>query len=223
MKTFLFASCEPALWLIAGAELVLIAVMFSNYAKTKRKITLVTAVITVGLFIDAFLIALGSVVNAEAIRGISRIRFISHGALIPLLFIVCSLSLDLKKPWKQMVYAITLVLMVLGIAEACATVLGPVEIAGVSRMASIKGETPRWAEKISRILSFGTVFPLMGVGIWCWIKQKTPLLFLSGFFIFAFSALGPATGNTQFIFYISMYGELLMVLFLYLYSRKMQR
>ncbi len=35
-----------------------------------------------------------------------------------------------------------------------------------------------------------------------------------------FSALGPAAGNSDLIFFISMFGELLMVLFLYLYSRK---
>jgi hypothetical protein len=37
--------------------------------------------------------------------------------------------------------------------------------------------------------------------------------------MFAFSALGPATGNTDLIFFISMFGEILMVLFLYLYAR----
>ena len=43
-------------------------------------------------------------------------------------------------------------------------------------------------------------------------------LFLSGFLMFAFSALGPATGNSEYIFYISMYGELLMVIFLILHD-----
>ena len=38
--------------------------------------------------------------------------------------------------------------------------------------------------------------------------------------MFAFSALGPATGNADLIFYISMYGELLMVIFLSLYAKK---
>jgi hypothetical protein len=37
--------------------------------------------------------------------------------------------------------------------------------------------------------------------------------------MFAFSALGPATGNMDLIFFISMIGEVLMVLFFYLYSR----
>jgi hypothetical protein len=36
----------------------------------------------------------------------------------------------------------------------------------------------------------------------------------------AFSALGPAAGNADLIFFISMFGELLVVLFLYLYARR---
>ena len=54
------------------------------------------------------------------------------------------------------------------------------------------------------MLSFGTVVPLMLVGIYVWIRQKTPHLFLSGFLMFFFSAVGPATGNTDLIFFISM-------------------
>ena len=53
-----------------------------------------------------------------------------------------------------------------------------------------------------------------------WIKQKTPYLFLSGFLMFAFSALGPATGNFDLIFLISMLGEICMTLFFYLYGRR---
>ena len=56
-------------------------------------------------------------------------------------------------------------------------------------------------------------------GVIVWIRQKTPFFFLSGFLMFAFSALGPASGNADLIFFISMFGELFMVLFLYLYAR----
>ena len=108
--------------------------------------------------------------------------------------------------------------MIGGVAQALATVLEKREIAGVVRLAS-GADTPKWADIISRVLSFGTVIPMMIAGIIVWIKEKTPHLFLSGFLMFAFSALGPATGNTDLIFFISMFGEILMVLFLYLYAR----
>jgi hypothetical protein len=91
-------------------------------------------------------------------------------------------------------------------------------VAGIARYTS--GEaTPAWAGAVSGILSYGTVIPLILAGIAVWIRQKTPFLFLSGFLMFLFSALGPATGNFDLIFYISMYGEVLMVLFFYLYAR----
>jgi len=92
-------------------------------------------------------------------------------------------------------------------------------IAGVTQFKA-SDATPAWASLISSILSFGTVIPMMIVGIIVWIKQKTPHLFLSGFFMFVFSAIGPATGNADLIFYISMFGELLLVFFLYLYSKR---
>ena len=80
--------------------------------------------------------------------------------------------------------------------------------------------TPGWATGISMALSFGTVIPLMIFGIIAWKKKKTPCLFLSGFFMFAFSAIGPATGNSDLIFYISMFGELLMVLFFFIFAKQ---
>jgi len=219
MTSFISNSAVYGIWTIAVLELVLFYFQLKNYSKSKSQIMILTAAITIGLFIDAFIIGLGAFVNINAIKGISRIRFISHGLLIPLLFAICSLALDLKKPYSSIVYGLTVVLMLAGLAEALATVLDVTEIAGISRMASVKGQTPAWAEGISSLLSFGAVIPLILVGIIVWIKQKTPFLFLSGFFMFAFSALGPATGNTQFIFYISMYGEILMVFFLYLYAK----
>ena len=53
-------------------------------------------------------------------------------------------------------------------------------------------------------------------GIIVWRKQKTPHLFLSAFLMFLFSGLGAAV--MALMFYISMYGELLMALFLYFYA-----
>ena len=110
-------------------------------------------------------------------------------------------------------------LMIAGICEALATILEKKSMAGVVRYASSE-TTPAWADSISMALSFGTVIPMMIIGIVVWIKQKKPQLFLSGLFMFIFSAVGPATGNADLIFFISMFGELLMVYFLYLYAKK---
>lgn len=148
---------------------------------------------------------------------LSQIRFVSHGALIPLIFPICAYALDLKKVWLKVVWIFTGVLVVLGIAEGFAVELVVKDAANIIRYASGDG-TPAWAEAVSGVLSYGTVIPLMIVGIIVWVKQKTPKLFLSGFLMFLFSALGPATGNFDLIFFISMFGEALMTLFFYLYA-----
>ncbi len=219
MRNFLLASCPIAIWIITAIELALLIVMFARYKKTGKPILLCMALITTGLFVDALGISLGSVLSGPTLVAVSRVRFIAHGLLIPLLFPICAYALNFNKKWRVAVWIFTALLMVAGLAEALATKLQMSTIAGVTRfMAS--PETPGWATAISNVLSFGTVIPLMIAGIIVWIKQKTPALFLSGFFMFAFSALGPATGNTDLIFYISMFGEVLMVFFLYLYGKK---
>lgn len=218
MRDLLLISCSYAIWCITAIELLFLIVLFVNFAKTKKKLFLYTALLTTGLFLDALGICLGAVITSPVMRSISRIRFISHGVLIPLLFPICSEALNFSPNWKKIVWGLTAVLMCAGLAEALATVLEPCTIAGVTRYKAAEA-TPAWAAAISKLLSFGTVIPLMIAGIVAWIKQKTPCLLLAGLLMFIFSALGPATRNTDLIFYISMYGEVLMVLFLTLYVK----
>ena len=218
MRDFLLTICPYAIWSIAAAEL-LIAIMLLRLKK--RPIVICSVLVTFGLILDAAIIGLGAFLPESVLAAISPVRFVAHGILIPLLFPICGYALKLKKPVMVGVWVFTVLLMIAGAAEGIATVLEPKKIAGVVRYASSEN-TPGWADIISRILSFGTVIPMMIAGIVVWVKQKTPHLFLSGFFMFAFSALGPATGNSDLIFFISMFGELLMVLFLYLYCRRKQ-
>lgn len=218
MRDFLLTICPYAIWSIAAAEL-LIAIMLLRLKK--RPIVICSVLVTFGLILDAVIIGLGAFLPESVLAAISPVRFVAHGILIPLLFPICGYALKLKKPVMVGVWVFTVLLMIAGATEGIATVLEPKKIAGVVRYASSEN-TPGWADIISRILSFGTVIPMMIAGIVVWVKQKTPHLFLSGFFMFAFSALGPATGNSDLIFFISMFGELLMVLFLYLYCRRKQ-
>ena len=217
MKELLFASCPIMLWIISVIELVFTVLLFSRYAKTKNIIFLLSGLICVGLTYDALALALGTVMTAgHILLAISRLRYVFHGGLIPLIFAICAYALDFKKGWKLAVWVLTGVLIVLGVADGCIRVLGPTTVAGVCRYASVSA--PAWAEIVNSLLTFGTVIPMMIAGIVAWVKQKTPHLFLSAFLMFAFSGLGAAC--LELMFYISMYGELLMALFLYLYALK---
>lgn len=117
------------------------------------------------------------------------------------------------------VRAFSVLVMLAGAAQGFATDLELVQAAGVVRYASSEA-TPTWAETISRMLSFGTVIPLMVCGVIAWVRRKTPMLFLSGLFMFVFAAVGPATGNMDLLFLFSMMGEVLMLLFFWLYARR---
>ena len=217
MLDLLYASCPIMLWVITVAELVFTYLLFTRYAKTKNIIFLLSGLICVGLTYDALALALGSFMTASpAFLAISRMRYVLHGALIPLIFLICAYALNFKGFWLGFAWGFTGVLAALGIADGCIRQLGVANVAGICRYISLSA--PAWAEIVNSLLTFGTVIPMMIAGIVVWAKQKTPHLFLSAFLMFAFSGLGAAC--LELMFYISMYGELLMALFLLLYANK---
>ena len=220
MRSFLLSACPVLVWVITLIHLVLLVIAFREYARTKKPLFLLTGLIVLGLFYDALILSLGSILPDGALfRTLSRLRFVFHGALIPLIFAICAYALDFNKTWKTIVWIFTGILIVLGIAEGFATDLSLQQVAGILRYTSGDG-TPGWASAVSGVLSYGTVIPLIIAGIIVWIRQKTPALFLAGFLMFLFSALGPATGNFDLIFFISMFGEVCMALFFLIYAKK---
>ena len=213
MRDALLASCPLLVWIITAVQALLMLLAFRGWKRAKEPLYLLTALVALGLFYDALILSLGTLAS------LSRMRYVAHGALIPLLFPICAYALDFSKTWKTIVWVLTGLLIAAGIAEGFATQLDLREAAGLVRYASGDG-TPGWAKAVSGVLSYGAVVPLILAGVAVWIRQKTPLLFLSGFLMFAFSALGPATGNFDLIFFISMFGEVCMALCFLLYARR---
>lgn len=223
LRELLLRICPTALWVIAALELLFVLLALRGSDKGKKPLHLLTALVAFGLFYDALILALGGVMKeGAAFLLLSRLRFVFHGALIPLLFAICAYALGFNKLWKTVVWIFTGVLIVLGVAEGFATDLSVQHVAGILRCTSGEG-TPGWAQAVSSILSYGTVVPLIVAGIIVWIKQKTPALFLAGFLMFAFSALGPATGNFDLIFFISMFGEVCMAFFFLIYAKRKEK
>ena len=219
MRALLISSCPTLLSVIAALEGLFVIIALRGWKGSRKPLFLLTALVAFGLFYDALILALGGVMKEGALLlTLSRLRFVFHGALIPLLFAICAYALDFNKTWKTVVWVFTGVLIVLGIAEGFATDLAVQHVAGIVRCTSGEG-TPSWAKAVSGVLSYGTVVPLIIAGVIVWVRQKTPALFLAGFLMFAFSALGPATGNFDLIFFISMFGEVCMALFFLLYAK----
>ena len=118
MKDFLFASCPPMLWVISLLELVFTVLLFSRFAKTKNRILLLSGMICVGLTYDALILALGSFMQeGTLLLALSRLRYVFHGGLIPLIFLICAIALDFKGFWEKAAWVFTGVLVVLGIAD----------------------------------------------------------------------------------------------------------
>ena len=220
MRAFLLSACPALVWVVTALQLLFMILALRSYRTEKEPLFLLTALVALGLFYDALILSLGGVMGDGApLRLLSRFRFVAHGGLIPLLFPICAYALRFRKPWKTAVWIFTGVLIALGIAEGFSTVLQMQQVAGIVRYTAGEG-TPAWAKAVSGVLSYGTVVPLMLAGVAVWIRQKTPYLFLSGAVMFFFSALGPATGNFDLIFFISMFGEVGMALFFLLYAGK---
>ena len=220
MREFLVQNGPVLVWAITVFHALILALSLLGFCKTREPLFLLLCLLCFGLCYDALIQALGaSLGEGAALTGLSRFRYVFHGALIPLLFPICAYALDFKKPWKIAVWVLTGVVIALGIAEGFATQLVPESMAGILRMKSGDG-TPGWARGVSMLLAFGTIIPVILAGIAAWIRQKTPLLLLAGLLMFAFAALGPATGNLDLNFLITMFGEVFLVLFFLLYARR---
>ena len=222
MRDLLIENCSLVIWIIVAIEAILGVSLAAAYKKDKRPVIICMILVDFGLLVDALLINLGGFFDGGLPEPVSRLRFILHGMLIPLLFPICGYSLKLKRKVMSVIWALTAVVMVLGLAEGMSITLELIQIGDVVRHNSADS-SPAWAETIRSFLSFGTVIPLIIVGIAVWIKQKTPTLFLSGFLMFIFAALGPATGNLDLLFVITMIGEVLMILFFMLYVRSIAK
>ncbi len=219
MREFLLANAPVIVWILTILETILLILLFRHYLHHKQPIAFCMTLVCFGLVYDALIIATGAILPEGLFFVLSQIRFISHGILVPLNLLICAYALRWDGLKMKIMYGITGIISLLGLAAGIVKKLEIVDFAGIIRCKS-SSLSPAWSEGIHSLISYGTVFPLIIFGIIVWIKQKTPFLFLSGLLMFVFSALAPATGNFDLIFLISMFGECFMVLFFLLYAQK---
>lgn len=208
----LLISIAPALvWILAIMEALTAVVCIRN---SKRILSVLSAAVSIGLAIDAAIIASGSLIGEGGfLQAMSQFRFILHGLLVPLLIPIAFYTYGIqRKAAKYVLWGITGAVIICGIIMGLLTVIEPVNFAGILRYGQAPA-TPKFAKTVNTILSFGGVLPLIAVGIAHLVKHKSPYLMLSGLVMFAFSALAPATGNMDLNFVTTMIGEDLMVFF----------
>ena len=200
-------------------EAAVLVGLVCQYKRSRAPIALCMALVTAGLLFDGAVILLGRWLPEELLRVLSMGRYLFHGLCMPLLLMITVYALGGKGKVVKVFWAVATLLMAAGAAAGLLTKLQMVDFAGFVRCTG-SDATPKWADSYLSVLSVAMVVPLILGGVWLMIKKKGPFLFLSGLFMFAFSALGPATGNIDLIFLIGMIGEALMVLFFLLHCKR---
>ncbi len=219
MRDFLIGNGPMVVGVLLFIEGLVLICLLREYKRTNAPMVLCMALVTAGLLFDGAVILLGRWLPEGLLRVLSMGRYLFHGLCMPLLLMITVYALGAKGKVVKVFWAVAAVLMVLGAAAGLLTKLNVVDFAGFVRCTG-SDATPKWADSYLSTLSVAMVVPLLLGGIWLMIKKKGPFLFLSGLFMFAFSALGPATGNIDLLFLIGMIGEALMVLFFLLHAKR---
>ena len=84
MREFLLATAPVGIWLVTIAEMIILVFLFKTYQQNKKIISLCMTLVCAGLVYDAFVIAIGAWIPESLMSGLSHLRFISHGVLVPL-------------------------------------------------------------------------------------------------------------------------------------------
>lgn len=222
MRGFLIGNGPYVVGVILLIEVLVLIGLVRKYNRSKAPMILCMALVTAGLLYDGAVILIGRIVPDSVLKILSLGRFLFHGLCMPLLLMISVYALGWKGSAVKASWIIAGLLMAAGAAAGLMTRLDTVDFAGFLRCTA-SDATPKWADSYLTVLSVAMVIPLLVSGIILIFRKKGPFLFLSGLFMFAFSALGPATGNTDLIFLIGMIGEALMVLFFLLHARRAER
>lgn len=227
MRGFLINTMAAVLWIMTVFDAISIFFMFREWKKGNvDRIPLLTGILCLGLFYDSLILSCGCFLEYGTVfHHLSQLRYILHCVLIPLLFPICAYSLTENKKVIRTVWIVSAVIMVLGLIAGLMVVTEERTI-GVRRYAS-SDETGKFSSTLTSMLDTVPVFIMIGIGIYLWVKKKNPFMFLSGFFMLLFTMLGIFLGKDpsgdrgkSLMFYISMFGEALMVYFLWRFVRK---
>lgn len=209
--------------IMAIAELVVFFGLLRKYLFSKKHVCLYMMFLTLALFYEAAVVGIGRFLGESTLLMIlSRIRFVLHGLVMPLMLPVCAYALEMKDSGKRVVWIITLICIIAATVAGAFTGLEVTETAGTLRYAA-SAATPLWVSMINKYMSLGMAAVLIITGIAMIFKARTLWLFLAGAAVGGACYLGLFTGNDDLLFMIMIAGNLLMSLFFLLYAGKLKR
>ena len=228
MREILIKSMAPVLWIMVAGECAAVVRMFRQYRKDKgNRIPLLVGILCIGLFYDALILAGGTFLREGGLlKALSQFRYIFHLTMIPLLFPVIAMALGCGKKLLKTVWAVTAVVIVLGLVAGIVLKTEARTVGAVTRYAESE-LTAGWVDGIVQFLDIFPVFLMIGAGIFLIRKNKDWNMLWAGAFMLLFTMLGIFLGkdpggdkSKSLMFYISMFGEALMVFFLWRFSEK---
>lgn len=201
-----------------------LSVMLIRQARHKRDLGAgVMAIVFLGLLYDSLVVAVGRLIGAGTLlEWINRGRYLLHGALLPLFFVV---AVDLAErggaPWAGMrsqlaAWIAALLLGIAGLVAGFFLRLEPTAVAGTLRYTVVRAITPTWAYLLPLVVSAASDLFFVVVGFGLWRRRRWPWLAAGALVMFVLAG----AGQGDYGFLITGVGEGLLATSLFLTLRR---
>ena len=199
---------------------IIISKLTISYYLNNKDIILIFFLIEIfGLIYDGAIILLGIIMSGGVLMFFNRLRFILHGILVPLLILFSAYAIKAKGKYFFIHLGILIILSIIGMLAGIFTKLKIVEDVVLKRCTFDEDKTS-FIMIIFNVMNIGCVLYMIAIGVLLLIRRKEYFFFLAGISMLIFSAIGPAIGKIELNYLLSMYGEVLMIIFLYLFFKE---
>ena len=199
--------------------IIIFKLTISYYINNKDIILICFLIEIFGLIYDGGIILLGFLMSDSVLIFFNRLRFILHGILVPLLILFSGYAINATGIYFYIHLGILIILSIIGMIAGIITKLKIVEDVILKRC-TFDEEMTSFIMISFNVMNIGSVLYMIVIGVLLLIRRKQYFFFLAGLFMLIFSAIGPAIGKPELNYLLSMYGEVLMIIFLYLFFKE---
>lgn len=208
---------------IALCELILFFWLLKRYLYSKKLICVDMAVLTLGLFFYSVVLSIGRFVEVgQMLQMLSKVSLIVRAVVIPLILVICAYALELSDSMKRTFWIAAIICMIAGVTAAVLTQLEPAKVTGVVFYKAAR-TTAKWVDLINTYLPLG----ILAIGTICALvmifKVRSGWFFLGIGGNLALRVAGMIFGFENQMILIGLFGEVLMILCFWLYSRKLKK
>jgi len=218
-REFFESIALPSIIVCTILYVVIFILSIREYLKLKRLVFILLLIQCVGFVYDGLIMLIGYSMSDNVLKGFNIVRYILHGIMVPILIAFTGYALQFRRDKLYINWVITIIFIILGVAAAACTKLEIQEFGNIKRCGQ-HDDTPRWVSSVDTVMNIGSVIYMLIAGIILFIIKREFFYFLSGLFMLIFSAIGPASGNADLNFLLSVYGEILMIIFLFVFFKK---